>query len=118
MARRLVVELADIALVHTSYAQHSAPNVRNMPRAGEGRYWGLGVMEKRKRVQELARRLCMELYELTDGQPNKWRHIIGGDLMHSAMSYAIWRGWLEADSESIKVSLTDEGRREVRKTLP
>jgi hypothetical protein len=41
-----------------------------------------------------------------------------GDLMHSAMSYAIWRGWLEVDSESIRVSLTDEGWREVRKTLP
>jgi hypothetical protein len=74
-------------------------------------------MEKRARVEELARRLCRELYEHTDGQPNKWRHIIGGDLMHSAMSYAMWRGWLEVDSESIRVGLTDEGRREVRKTL-
>ena len=75
-------------------------------------------MEKRARVEELARRLCRELYQLTDGQPSKWRHIIGGDLMHSAMSYAIWRWWLEVDSESIKVSLTDEGRQEVLKTLP
>ena len=74
-------------------------------------------MEKRDRVEELARRLCREIYELTDGHPNKWRHIIGGDLMHSAMSYAIWRGWLEVDSESIRVGLTEEGRREVRKTL-
>ena len=74
-------------------------------------------MEKRARVEELALRLCRELYELTDGQPSKWRHIIGGDLMHSAMSYAIWRGWLEVDSESIRVGLTDEGLREVRKTL-
>ena len=51
--------------------------------------------------EELARRICRELYEFTDGQPNKWRRIIGGDLMHSAMSYAIWRGWLEVDSESL-----------------
>jgi hypothetical protein len=98
-----------------THAQEDAP----LAQAGSdvNVYWGLGVMEKRARVEELARRLCRELYELTDGQPNKWRHIIGGDLMHSAMSYAIWRGWLEVDSESIRVGLTDEGLREVRKTL-
>ena len=61
--------------------------------------------------------MCRELYEFTNGQPQKWRRIVGGDLMHKAMDYAVGRGWLEVDSEGIRISLTDEGRREVRKTF-
>jgi hypothetical protein len=41
-------------------------------------------MVNRGRVEELARRMCKELYEFTDGQPNKWRHIVGGDLTYTA----------------------------------
>ena len=77
----------------------------------------LSVMVKRVRAEELARRMCRELYEFTNGRPQKWRRIVGGDLMHKAMDYAVGRGWLEVDGEGIRVSLTDEGRREVRKTL-
>jgi hypothetical protein len=78
---------------------------------------GRSVMAKREGADELARRMCRELYEFTDGQPNKWRRIVGGDLMARAMLFAIARGWLLVDREGIRVSLTDEGRREVRKTL-
>jgi hypothetical protein len=39
-------------------------------------------MVNRESVEELARRICRELYEFTDGQPNKSRRIVGGDLMH------------------------------------
>ena len=78
---------------------------------------GLSVMANRGRVEELARRMCKELYEFTDGQPNKWRNIVGGDLTCRAMLFAIGSGWLKADSEGIRIGLTDDGRREVRKTL-
>ena len=74
-------------------------------------------MVKRGTVEDLARSMCKELYEFTDAQPNKWRRIVGGDLMHRAMLFAIGRGWLEVDSEGIRIGLTDEGRREVRKGL-
>ena len=60
---------------------------------------------------------CKELYEFTDGQPNKSRRIVGGDLTHRAMLFAIGCGWLKVDSEGIRIGLMDEGRREVRKAL-
>jgi hypothetical protein len=74
-------------------------------------------MVNRESVEELARRICRELYEFTDGQPNKSRRIVGGDLMHRAMLFAIGCGGLKVDSEGIRIGLTDEGRQEVRKTL-
>ena len=74
-------------------------------------------MVKRGSVEESARRLCRELYEFTDGQPNKSRRIVGGDLTHRAMLFAIGCGWLKVDSEGIRIGLTDEGRQEVRKAL-
>lgn len=74
-------------------------------------------MVKRGLAEELARRMCRELYEFTDGQPNKWRRIVGGDLMHRAMLLAIGCGWLEVDSEGIRIALTEKGRQEVRKSL-
>ena len=74
-------------------------------------------MVNRGSVEESARRMCKELYELTDGQPNKLRRIVGGDLTHRATLFAIGCGWLKVDSEGIRIGLTDEGRREVRKTL-
>ena len=74
-------------------------------------------MVNRGSVEESARRMCRELYEFTDGQHNKWRRIVGGDLMHRGMLFAIGCGWLKADSEGIRIGLTDEGRQEVRKTL-
>ncbi len=75
------------------------------------------LMVKRVRVEDLARRVCRELYELTDGHPHKWRRIVGGDLGHRAVLFAVGRGWLEVDSEGIRIGLTEEGRQEVRKTL-
>ena len=40
-------------------------------------------MEKRKRTDELARILCRQLYEFTDGWPMEWRKV-GGVSMHAA----------------------------------
>jgi len=69
-------------------------------------------------IEELARTICRDVYESTDGQPNKWRNIGGEASMRRALMYAVVRGWLTADwTRGIRVSLTDEGRREVHKGL-
>jgi hypothetical protein len=72
-------------------------------------------MVTRESVEELARRMCRELYEFTDGQPNKSRRIVGGD--QRAILFAIGCGWLKVESEGMRIGLTDEGRQEVRKML-
>jgi hypothetical protein len=74
-------------------------------------------MVTRESVEELARRMCRELYEFTDGQPNKSRRIVGGDQMHRAILFAIGCGWLKVDSQGMRIGLTDDGRQEVRKML-
>jgi len=74
-------------------------------------------MVTRESVEELARRMCRELYEFTDGQPNKSRRIVGGDRMHRAILFAIGCGWLKVDNEGMRIGLTDEGRQQVRKML-
>ena len=39
-------------------------------------------MEKRATADKLARVLCKELYEFTDGWPMEWRKPVGGARMH------------------------------------
>jgi hypothetical protein len=73
-------------------------------------------MEKRKGTDELARNLCRELYEFTDGWPSEWRKVVGGVSMHAALGYAVQHGWLLIDDQDC-ICLTERGRRLVRKTL-
>jgi hypothetical protein len=73
-------------------------------------------MEKRKRTDELARILCRQLYEFTDGWPMEWRKV-GGVSMHAAMEHAVVHGWLLFDDLDDSICLTEKGRRLVRKTL-
>jgi hypothetical protein len=74
-------------------------------------------MEKRKGTDELARNLCRELYEFTDGWPSEWRRVVGGVSMHAALEYALHHGWLLIDDQDRSICLTEKGRRLVRKTL-
>jgi hypothetical protein len=70
-----------------------------------------------KTVEKLARLMCKQLYEFTNGQPGKWQTIVGVETIGDVMDYAVERGWLVVDSEGIKICLTDEGRRMVRAGL-
>jgi len=45
---------------------------------------GVTIVERRSSVEALARAMCKQLYEFTNGQPMKWRKIIGDELMHRA----------------------------------
>jgi hypothetical protein len=77
-------------------------------------------MENVSSIEELARAMCKQVYEATDGEPTGSLIIgAGGASMRRAMIYAVARGWLLVDSRTFRgrVSLTDEGRREARKTL-
>jgi len=72
---------------------------------------------KRGTTDELARTICRDLYEFTDGWPMEWRQAIGGDSIHRALEHAVERGWLLFDARDSSICLTDAGRRLVRKTL-
>jgi len=75
-------------------------------------------MRKHGTTDDLARILCRELFEFTDGQPLEWRKAIGGPSLHAAMEHAVEHGWLLLDDQDTSICcLTDEGRRLVRKTL-
>ena len=74
-------------------------------------------MEKRKRTDELARILCRELYEFTDGWPSEWRRTVGGVSLHAAVEHAVQHGWLLIDDQDCSICLTEKGRRLVRKML-
>jgi hypothetical protein len=74
-------------------------------------------MEKHQMADELARYVCRELYEFTDGWPMEWRKAVGGAWTHAAMEHAVEHGWLLLDDEDDSICLTAEGRREVRKSL-
>jgi len=99
--------------------QHSAPKLRNTAHRRGEPLIKLGIMDNLSSIDELARVMCKDVYEATNGQPNEWKTIGGGASMRRAMIYAIARGWLLIDSRSFRgrVCLTDEGRREVRKSL-
>jgi hypothetical protein len=73
-------------------------------------------MEKRATADELARVLCRQLYEFTDGWPMEWRTVVGGPSMHAALERAVDHGWLMVDENS-NICLTEAGRRVARKTL-
>jgi hypothetical protein len=51
-------------------------------------------MEKRATTDKLARVLCRELYEFTDGWPMEWRKPVGGAWMHVGVEHAVDHGWL------------------------
>jgi hypothetical protein len=74
-------------------------------------------MEKRTTVDELARVLCRELYEFTDGWPMEWRKPVGGASMHSAVEHAVEHGWLLVDDRDDSICLTEAGRRLASKML-
>jgi hypothetical protein len=74
-------------------------------------------MELPRTADELARVLCRQLYEFTDGCPMEWRQASGGASMHTAIEHAVEQGWLLFEDLDCSVCLTDEGRRLVRKTL-
>ena len=76
-------------------------------------------MKRRSWIEEAARAICREVYEATNAQPNEWAQIADYEgSMHAPMAYAVVRRWLIVDrSRGVRVKLTDEGRREVRKTL-
>ena len=74
-------------------------------------------MEKHQTDEELARFLCRELFECTDGSPREWRRLAaGGPLIHTALEHAVEQGWLMVDNRG-NACLTDDGRRLVRRTL-
>ena len=62
-------------------------------------------------IEELARALCRDVYEATNGQPREWLNIgSGGAAMRRATIYAIARGWLIADgSRGVRVSCSPSG---------
>ena len=76
-------------------------------------------MKRRRWIEEAARAICREVYEATNAQPDEWAQIADyGESMHAPVVYAVGRRWLIVDrSRVVRVKLTDEGRREVRKTL-
>jgi hypothetical protein len=74
-------------------------------------------MYMHRTADQLARLLCRQLYEFTDGFPTEWRKAAGGASMHTAVDRAVARGWLLFDDRDSSICLTDEGRRMVRKTL-
>ena len=76
-------------------------------------------MKRRSWIEEASRAICREVYEATNAQPNEWAQIADyEESMRAPMVYAVVRRWLIVDwSRVVRVKLTDEGRREVRKTL-
>ena len=74
-------------------------------------------MKQLRMADELARRLCRQLYEFTDGWPMEWRRAVGADSLNAAVEHAVENGWLLFDARDSSICLTDEGRRLVRKTL-
>ena len=74
-------------------------------------------MEKHRMDEELARFLCRELFECTNGSRSEWRRLAGGDpWMHTALEHAVEQGWLMTDNRG-NACLTDDGRRLVRRML-
>ena len=74
-------------------------------------------MERNQTDEELARFLCRELFECTNGSRSEWRRLAaGGRSMHAAFEHAVEQGWLMIDSRG-NACLTDDGRRLVRRTL-
>ena len=57
--------------------------------------------------------------EATNAKPDEWAQIADyEESMRAPVLYAVVRRWLIVDrSSAVRVKLTDEGRREVRKTL-
>ena len=74
-------------------------------------------MEKRATADKLARVLCRELYEFTDGWPMEWRKPVGGAWMHVAVEHAVDHGWLLVNDRDGSICLTEAGRRLARKAL-
>jgi hypothetical protein len=75
-------------------------------------------MAKLETANELARFICRQLYEFTDGRPKEWRKAIGGASVHTAGEQAVENGWLIVDDQDSSICcLTDEWRRLARKTL-
>ena len=74
-------------------------------------------METNSTDDELARFLCRELFECTNGSPMEWRRFTGGGAsMDAALEHAVEQGWLMIDRRG-NACLTGEGRRLVRRTL-
>ena len=48
---------------------------------------------------ELARFICRQLYEFTDGRPKEWRKAIGEASVHTAVEQAVENGWLIVDDQ-------------------
>jgi hypothetical protein len=46
-------------------------------------------MEKLEMADELARILCKELYECTDGRPTVWRKAVGGSSLYAIVERAV-----------------------------
>jgi hypothetical protein len=74
-------------------------------------------MAKLETADELARFICRQLYEFTDGQPKEWRKAAGGAWMHVAVEHAVDHGWLLVNDRDDSICLTEAGRRLVHKTL-
>jgi len=87
-------------------------------RARLGGMLGPERMAKLEMADELARFICRQLYEFTDGRPKEWRKAIDGASVHTAVEQAVENGWLIVDDQDSSICcLTDEGRRLARKTL-
>jgi hypothetical protein len=68
-------------------------------------------------ADRLALFLCRQLYEDTDAQPMEWRRPVGEYPLQAAVEYGVDHGWLLFDARNCSICLTDEGRRQVRRTL-
>ena len=89
-------------------------------RSGKGLPFGSSFLRSLRygETDHLARRLCRELYEFTDGRPMEWCKAVGGSSLNMILEHAVQHGWLIVDDrDSSMCCLTEEGRRLVRKTL-
>ena len=68
-------------------------------------------------TDSLARALCRQLFETTDGRTMEWRRAISELPLEAAVEYGVVHGWLLFDAHDSSICLTDEGRRQVRRTL-
>jgi hypothetical protein len=81
-------------------------------------WMGGGVsMNQLATADSLARFLCRQLYEDTDGRLMEWRRPVGEYPLQTAVEYGVAHGWLQFDTRTSSICLTDEGRRQVRRTL-
>jgi hypothetical protein len=75
-------------------------------------------VEQQSAVDDLALFVCRRLYERTDGRQMEWRRPVGGGAsVETAVEYCVDNGWLLFDDRRKTICLTDEGRRQVRKTF-